>query len=78
MTLSPGYRFEATQALRQVLHRAVVWGMLDVNPAKVGVDNPTPRRREQRPFESWNELEAIAAALGARYGRVRFVSAACC
>src|ERR671918_2819363 len=25
MTLSPGYRFEATQALRQVLQRAVAW-----------------------------------------------------
>src|SRR5215210_654228 len=48
MTLSPGYRFEATQALRQVLQRAVAWGMLDINPAKVGVDNPTPRRKEQR------------------------------
>lgn len=55
MTLSPGYRFEATQALRQTLHRAVVWGMIDINPAKVGVDNPTPRRKEQRPFESWAE-----------------------
>src|SRR3989442_1608485 len=44
MTLSPGYRFEATQALRQVLHRAVAWGMIDVNPAKVGVDNPVRRR----------------------------------
>lgn len=44
MTLSPGYRFEATQALRQVLARAVVWGMIDVNPAKVGVDNPPPSR----------------------------------
>jgi hypothetical protein len=53
MKLSPGYRFEATQALRQVLSRAVVWGMIDINPAKVGVDNPTPRRKEQRPFESW-------------------------
>ena len=42
MRLSPGYRFEATQALRQVLQRAVAWGMLDVNPAKVGVDNPVP------------------------------------
>lgn len=36
MSISPGYRFEATQALRQVLHRAVAWAMLDVNPAKVG------------------------------------------
>jgi hypothetical protein len=43
MTVSPGLRFEATQALRQVLHRAVVWGMIDINPAKVGVDNPTER-----------------------------------
>ena len=34
MTVAPGYRFEATQALRQVLARAVVWRMLDVNPAK--------------------------------------------
>ncbi len=69
MTLSPGYRFEATQALRQVLHRAVAWGMLDVNPAKVGVDNPVRRRKEQHPFESWAELEALAAAIGPGTGR---------
>jgi hypothetical protein len=76
MTLSPGYRFEATQALRQVLHRAVVWGMIDMNPAKVGVDNPTPRRKEQRPFESWAELEAISGALGPRYGPMIIFAAA--
>jgi hypothetical protein len=28
MTLSPGYRFEAAQALGQVLQRAVVWRMI--------------------------------------------------
>src|SRR5712691_2131765 len=49
MTLSAGYRFEATQALRQVLHRAVAWGMIDTNPARVGVDNPIRRRKEQAP-----------------------------
>jgi integrase len=43
-----------------VLARAVVWGMIDVNPAKLGVDNPSPRRREQRPFESLAELDAVA------------------
>jgi integrase len=47
--------------------RAVVWGMIDVNPAKLGVDSPSPRRREQRPFESWDELEAVAAHLAPRY-----------
>jgi integrase len=76
MNLSPGYRFEATQALRQVLSRAVVWGMLDINPAKVGVDNPTPRRKEQRPFESWAEVEAVATALGERYGPMILFAAA--
>src|SRR5213595_2008740 len=72
MNLSPGYRFEATQALRQVLHRAVVWGMIDINPAKVGVDNPVRRRKEQRPFESWAELDAVAANLPPRYGPMVF------
>ena len=66
MALSPGHRFEATQAWRQVLHRAVAWGMIGCNPAKVGVDNPVPRRKEQRPFESWAELERLAEAIGPR------------
>ena len=76
MNLSPGYRFEATQALRQVLHRAVAWGMLDVNPAKVGVDNPARRRKEQHPFESWAALETVAAAIGPRYGPMILFAAA--
>jgi integrase len=76
MNLSPGYRFEATQALRQVLHRAVAWGMIDVNPAKVGVDNPVRRRKEQHPFESWAELEALAAAIGPKYGPMILFAAA--
>jgi integrase len=41
--------------------------MIDVNPARLGVDNPSPRRREQRPFESWAELDAVAANLSPRY-----------
>jgi hypothetical protein len=49
MTLPTGHRFEATQALRQTLTRAVEWGLLDTNPAKTGVDNPQPPRREMRP-----------------------------
>ena len=68
MTVPAGYRFEATQALRQVLARAVVWGMLEVNPAKQGVENPQRRRTEKRPFESWEELEAVAERLGPRLG----------
>ena len=76
MTVAPGYRFEATQALRQVLARAVVWRMLDVNPAKQGVENPQRRRTEKRPFESWEELEALAERLGPRLGPMVIFAAA--
>src|SRR5205823_8587592 len=67
-TVPAGYRFEATQALRQVLARAVTWGMLETNPAKQGVENPQRRRTEKRPFESWDELEAVADRLGPHHG----------
>jgi hypothetical protein len=49
MTLPPGHRFEATQALRQVCARAVAWGMIDLNPAKQRVDNPQRRYTESGP-----------------------------
>jgi integrase len=68
MTLPTGHRFEATQALRQTLARAAEWGLLDTNPAKTGVDNPQPPRRETHPFESDAQLGALAAELGPRYG----------
>jgi hypothetical protein len=68
MTIPPGHRFEATQALRQVLARAVSWGVLDVNPAKLGVENPQRRYVEKRPLESWDELHALAGRLGPRHG----------
>jgi integrase len=76
MTIPTGHRFEATQALRQVLTRAVDWGLIDVNPAKQGVDNPQRRRTEKRPFESWDELEALATALGPRHGPLVLFAAA--
>src|SRR6266508_3381697 len=76
MTIPAGHRFEATQALRQVLARAVSWGLIDVNPANQGVDNPQRRRTEKRPFESWNELDALATELGPRYGPLVLFAAA--
>ena len=64
LTVPEGHRYEATQALRQVLNRAVAWGLLDYNPAKRGVANPQRRAREKRPFETWQQVEAVAALLG--------------
>ena len=76
MTIPPGHRFEATQALRQTLARAVAWGLLETNPAKVGVDNPLPARREMLPFESREQLELLAHALGPAYGPMVLFAAA--
>ena len=71
-----GYRFEATQALRQVLNRAVCWGLLDYNPAKLGVPNPARRAKEKRPFESRRQVEGVAAQLGPVYGPMVIFAAA--
>lgn len=43
MTIPPGHRFEATQALRQVLGRAVDWGMLEARRREPAA--PVPRGR---------------------------------
>jgi integrase len=58
MTVPPGYRFEATQALRQVLARAVVWGLLDLNPAK-GREPAAAAQREA-------PVRVVGGARGAR------------
>ena len=74
--LPEGHRFEATQALRQLLNRAVAWKIIDSNPAKAGVDNPRRQHPEKRPFESWSEIDAVAERLGPIYGPMVVFAAA--
>jgi integrase len=76
LTIPEGHRFEATQALRQVLNRALVWGLIEYNPAKRGVPNPPRRSKEKRPFESWAQIDAVAERLGPRYGPMVVFAAA--
>jgi integrase len=76
MTVPAGHRFEATQALRQVLGRAVVWGLLESNPAKRGVPNQLRRSKEKQPFESWRQIYEIAERLSPIYGPMVVFSAA--
>jgi len=76
MTIPEGHRYEATQALRQVLNRAVAWELLDSNPAKRGVPNPLRRSLEKRPFETWQQIEAVAAQLGPVHGPMVVFAAA--
>ena len=76
LAVPEGHRFEATQALRQVLNRAVDWGLLDSNPAKCGIRNAPRRAREKRPFESWQQIETVAGKLGPTYGPMVIFGAA--
>jgi integrase len=76
LTVPEGHRFEATQALRQVLNRAVAWKLIEENPAKRGVPNPGRRCREQRPFESWVQIRSLAERLGPRFGPMVVFAAA--
>jgi integrase len=76
LAMPEGHRFEATQALRQVLNRAVDWGLIDFNPARRGIRNSQRRPREKRPFESWAQVEALASRLGPIYGPMIIFGAA--
>ena len=76
LTVPEGHRFEATQALRQVLNRAVAWKLIEENPARLGVPNPGRRCREQRPFESWEQIRKVAAQLAPTYGPMVVFAAA--
>src|SRR5215207_8145938 len=76
LTVPEGHRFEATQALRQVLNRAVNWKLIDENPAKRGVPNPGRRCREQRPFDSWTQIRSVAERLGPLFGPMVVFAAA--
>ena len=76
MTIPSGHRFETTQALRQTLARAVSLGMINRNPAKQGVENRQRPRVEQRPFESWDELQRLADRLGRHLGPIVLFAAA--
>jgi hypothetical protein len=75
LTVPEGHRFEATQALRQVLNRAVAWKLIEENPAK-RVPNPGRRCREQRPFESWAQIRSLAERLGPSFGPMVVFAAA--
>jgi integrase len=59
-------RHGAHTSLRQVLGVAVRWQWIDRNVA-TDVPNPRHAREEFKPFESWQEVDALARELG-RFG----------
>jgi integrase len=56
-------RHGAHRALRQVLGAAVRWRWIEHNVA-VDIKNPAHARAEFAPFESWDEIDAVADELG--------------
>jgi integrase len=69
LTLSAGSRHDLFRALRQVLEQAERWQWIDRNPARY-VKNPKPKRPEIQPFESWEEMDAIADELDPRFAAI--------
>ena len=76
-SLPPRTRHQPFGAFRQVLEEAVSLGLLEANPCarirnrRVKLDED----REIRPFETWDELEAIGEELHERYRAVPVVLA---
>ena len=58
-------KHSATRALRQVLSAAKRWGWIDKDPT-LDLKNTGSRAAEQRPFESWAEVDALAGEMSPR------------
>lgn len=71
-TLPAGSRHDVFRAFRQALVWARARGLTERDPT-AGIANPKRRRHERRPivpFESWDEIEAVAGELDARYAAI--------
>lgn len=68
-SLAPGNQHNVFRAFRQALNWAHARGLTEREPSK-GIRNPKRKRHERRPivpFESWDEIFAIAEELDERY-----------
>ncbi len=68
--LSAHYIF---RAFRQVLAYAVAMDLIEQNPSTRIRNTRAATRNEQRPFQSWEEVEAIAAEMDPRYAAIPIV-----
>jgi integrase len=78
-TLSPGSRHDVFRAFRQALAWAAARNLC-TRDASAGIKNPKRKRHERRevfPFETWAEVEAVAAELDPRYQALPIVAAGC-
>jgi integrase len=64
-----GNRHHVFRAVKQILAQAERWEWLEKSPAR-HIANPKPKAPEIQPFESWEEIEAIAEELHPRYAPI--------
>lgn len=57
------------------LRSAVAMGLTDTNPTARIRNTRAAVRREQRPFESWDQVEAVSAEIDPRYAAIPVVLA---
>jgi integrase len=69
-----GNRHHAFRAVKQVLAQAERWQWLERSPAR-HIANPKPKAPEIQPFESWEEIEAIAEELDPRFAAIPIFAA---
>ncbi len=68
-SLAPGVRHYAFRSFRQALTWAVARNLAERNPSE-GIRNPKRKRHERRPvlpFETWEQVDAVAAEIDRRY-----------
>lgn len=72
----PTTRQHILDAMRQVLSAGVEWGFLERSPARsTAVRGPRKSKPDVRPFNSWSEVETLAASAGEYGPLVTFVCA---
>ena len=77
LELAPKTKTHILQVMRQVLGAGVDWGYVARSPARPGAFKAPGQKRLRpiRPFESWDEVEQLAAEMGQYGPLVRFVCA---
>lgn len=76
LTVPEGHRFRRRRRFGTCSTVRLAWGLLDYNPAKPSAPNPPRRYKEKRPFESWEQIEAVAERLDPVYGPMVVFAAA--
>lgn len=67
LTIPEGHRFETTQALKQAFRWAGRAGLIERHHPILDVKNPQPKPSEKKRFETWADVEKVAAEIDPRY-----------